>query len=219
MTPRARIIRAPDTPGATPTGEERLLSLRPSVAQWRRIAREELEARMAGERIVEEARSRAEIIASQAREDALGAAAQAVREAREQAEANAAAQWLALRQSEGERLERERERIIAVAVVLAERLLGSALDLDPTRIAHLARTAIAEARGARRIAIEAHPLDADSLRRHLQAAHLDAQSVEVRDNLALARGELRLQTDIGTIDAKLAPRLDRLAAALRDALP
>jgi flagellar biosynthesis/type III secretory pathway protein FliH len=219
MTPRARIIRAPDTPGTTPTGEERLLSLRPSVAQWRRIAREELEARMAGERIVEEARSRAETIASQAREDALGAAEHAVREAREQAEANAAAQWLALRKSDGERLEREGERIIAVAVVLAERLLGAALDLDPARIAHLARTAIAEARGARRITIEAHPLDADSLRRHLQAAQLDAQSVEVRDNLALARGDLRLQTDVGTIDAKLAPRLDRLAAALRDALP
>jgi flagellar biosynthesis/type III secretory pathway protein FliH len=218
MTPRARIIRWPDTPGATRTREEQLFSPRPSLQQWRRIAREEIEARAAAERIVEDARSRAETFALQARDDAMSAAAQAVRDAREQAEATAAAQWLCLRQGEGDRLERDAERIIAVAVVLAERLLGAALDLDPARIAHLARAAIAEARGARRITIEAHPLDADGLRRHLQTTQLDAQSVEVRDNDALARGDLQLQTDVGTIDAKLAPRLDRLAAALRDAV-
>jgi flagellar biosynthesis/type III secretory pathway protein FliH len=218
MMPRARIIRGPDTPDAARTREEPLFSMRPSMQQWRRIAREELEARAAGERIVEEARSRAEVLAAQVRDDATSAAAQAVRVAREQAEASAAAQWLSLRQREGEGLERDEGRIIAVAVVLAERLLGAALDLDPARIVHLARAAMAEARGARRIAIEAHPLDANALRGHLHAAHLDAQSVEVRDNDALARGDLRLQTDVGTIDAKLAPRLDRLAAALRDAV-
>jgi flagellar biosynthesis/type III secretory pathway protein FliH len=49
-------------------------------------------------------------------------------------------------------------------------------------------------------------------------AGLDVQSVEVRDDGALARGELRLHTDVGTIDARLAPRFERLAAALRDAL-
>jgi flagellar biosynthesis/type III secretory pathway protein FliH len=219
MTPRARIIRGSNTPDATRMVQERLLSLGPSVEQWRRIAREELEARVAGERIVQEARSRAEAIALEARDHAVSSTAQAARDARQHAEASVAAQWLALRQDEGKRLERDRDRIIAVAVVLAERLLGVALELDPARIVDLARAVIAEARGARRIAIEAHPLDADALRRHLEVARLDVQSVEVRDNGALARGELRLQTDVGAIDAKLAPRLDRLAAALRDALP
>jgi flagellar biosynthesis/type III secretory pathway protein FliH len=40
----------------------------------------------------------------------------------------------------------------------------------------------------------------------------------VRVDLTLARGELRLHTDVGTIDAKLALRFDRLAAALHDVL-
>jgi flagellar biosynthesis/type III secretory pathway protein FliH len=40
----------------------------------------------------------------------------------------------------------------------------------------------------------------------------------VRSDAALARGELRLHTDLGTIDARLAPRFERLAAALRDAI-
>ncbi|HXN31419.1 MAG TPA: FliH/SctL family protein [Polyangiaceae bacterium] len=215
MTPRARIVRTSGAAAAEATPP----SMRPSPAQWRRVAREEIEARLAADRIVEEARSRAEAIAIRARDDARSEAARGAREAEEQAEAKIAARWLALRQAEGERLKRDSERVIAVGVVLAERLLGTALELAPALIADLARTAIAEARGARRIAVEAHPLDASALRRHLGVAGLDTQSVEVREDEALARGQLRLQTDVGIIDAKLAPRLERLAAALRDALP
>jgi flagellar biosynthesis/type III secretory pathway protein FliH len=214
MTPRARILRAPAAEGATP-----LFSLRPSATHARRIAREALESRLAAERVLQDARSQAATIIARAREEASGAAAAVAREAREQAEARHAAQWLALRNSEGVRLARDKDRIIAVAVVLAERLLGTALTLEPERIADLARVAIAEARGARRIAIDAHPLDAEMLRQSLRDANLDPQSVEVRQDGALARGELRLQTDVGAIDAKLATRLERLAAALRDALP
>jgi flagellar biosynthesis/type III secretory pathway protein FliH len=57
------------------------------------------------------------------------------------------------------------------------------------------------------------------LREQLTTAGLDVQSVEIRQDPALGRGELRLQTDVGTIDARFAPRFERLAAALRDALP
>jgi flagellar biosynthesis/type III secretory pathway protein FliH len=216
MSHRARIVRASDAAGAE---RSPLLPLGSTAAKWRRMAREELEARLAAERIVHEARSQAETILVGARDQARGEAAKCAQEALEQAEATIAAQWLALRRAEGDRLERDAESVLAVAVVLAERLLGAALDLDPARIADLARAAIAEARGARRITIEAHPLDAQALRLHLRAAGLDPQSVEVREGEALARGQLRLQTDVGTIDAKLAPRLERLAAALRDTLP
>ncbi len=216
MSHRARIVRASNTAGAE---RMHLLPLGVAAPRWRRIAREELEARLAAERIVQDARSQAEAILVRARDEARDEAAKGAREALEQAEATFAARWLALRRAEGDRLERDSESVVAIAVVLAERLLGTALELDPARIADLARAAIAEARGARRIAIEAHPLDAQALRLHLGAAGLDSQSVEVREDEALARGQLRLQTDVGTIDAKLAPRLERLAAALRDALP
>jgi flagellar biosynthesis/type III secretory pathway protein FliH len=214
MMPRARVVRAPAAQQATP-----LFSLRPSATHARRIAREELESRLAAGRIEQEARERAAAMVSRAREDATAAAAEVAREARERAEARVAAQWLALRDGEGDRLARDRDRIVAVAVVLAERLLGTALALEPERITDLARVAIDEARGARRVAVEAHPLDAQILRQSLRDARLDPQSVEVLPNEALARGEIRLKTDVGAIDAQLATRLERLAAALRDALP
>jgi flagellar assembly protein FliH len=213
MTTRARIVRAAQASEATP-----LSSPRPSQGQVRRMAREELEARETAERVVQEARSQAAAIVQQAREEASVAAAEVAREAREQAEARVAAQWLCLRSDEDSRLARDKDRMIGMAVALAERLLGTALALGPERIAELARIAIGEARGARRIAIDAPPLDVEMLRQSLRDASLDPHVVEVRADEALARGDLRLQTDIGTIDAKLATRLERLAAALRDAI-
>lgn len=211
--PRARVLKAADAVAARP-----MLAPGPSGAQRRRIAREEIEARLAAERIVEEARAQAEALLARAREQAAAAAAQASREAEEAADAKLVARWLALRAAEARRLERDEERLVPVAVALAERLLGVALELEPARIADLARTALAEARGARRALVEAHPLDAEPLRRHLSTVGLDAGCVEVREDEALARGELKLHTDVGTIDAKLSARLERLAAALRDAL-
>jgi flagellar assembly protein FliH len=211
--PRGRVVVAPDADRGAP-----LLDGGISEPQRRRAAREELEARLAAERIVGDAEAAAEAIVAEARARAAGAIATATREAREQAGAEVVAQWLALRQREQARAGRDPDRVIAVAVALAERLLGASLALDPSRIADLARTVIDEARGARRAVIEAHPLDADELRRGLTGDGLDLQSIEVRSDEALARGELRLHTDLGTIDARLAPRFERLAAALRDAL-
>jgi flagellar assembly protein FliH len=213
MIPRARVLPAP-------AGERAVPLLDPGVGttQRRRIAREEADARVTAERIVGEARATAEAIVLEARARAATAVETAAREAQEDASAQLAARWLALREHERATLGREGDRAVGMAVVLAERLLGASLALDPSRIAELARGVLDEARGARRAVIEAHPLDADELRTRLTRDGLDLQSVEVRADAALARGELRLHTDLGTIDARLAPRFERLAAALRDAL-
>jgi flagellar biosynthesis/type III secretory pathway protein FliH len=56
------------------------------------------------------------------------------------------------------------------------------------------------------------------LREQLATLGLQAGAVDVRDDPALARGALRLHTDVGILDAQLAPRLERLAVALRDVL-
>jgi flagellar biosynthesis/type III secretory pathway protein FliH len=204
-----RIIRAADAEG-TP-----LLAPGPSVEQRRRIVREELEARLAAEGLLGEARARAREIVDQARVEAAGLAESAASDAREKASAELAARWLSLRAAEGEGLEKERDRVVDLAVLLAERLIGAALRLEPAIVADLARTVLAEAKGARQATVRAHPLDAEALRGHLSTAGLD---VEVRIDDTLERGHLKLHTDVGIIDAKLAPRLDRLADALRDAL-
>jgi type III secretion protein L len=154
----------------------------------------------------------------EAREAAHAAAEGATREACAEADAQLAARWIALREAEHRQAGGESERVIALAVALAERLVGATLELHPARIASLAAAVLAEARGARRAVVEAHPADADALRAQLGTAGLQTHSLEIRTDEALARGALRLHTDVGIIDAQLAPRLERLAEALRDAL-
>jgi flagellar biosynthesis/type III secretory pathway protein FliH len=211
--PRARIVRAEAATRGAP-----LLAPGPSAAQRRRIGREELEARLAAERIVQEAQAQGEAIVARAREEAAAAAGAAQREASSNADAQLAARWLALRQAESRRLGDDADRVLAVAIALAERLVGATLELDPARIVPLAGAVLAEARGARRAVIHAHPLDAEVLRTQLIAGGLDVASVAVESDGTLARGALRLHTDVGVIDAQLTSRLDRLAEALRDAL-
>jgi flagellar biosynthesis/type III secretory pathway protein FliH len=211
--PRARVIRASDAATVAP-----ILAPTVGAQQRRRIAREDVEAHLAAERILADARAEADALVSRARDEAARATADATRVAREEARAQVVAQWATLLEKERTKLERDVDRVVAVAVALAERLVGATLELDPSRIAILARSVVAEARGARRATIDAHPIDARALRDHLAAAGLDPQAFDVREDESLARGALRLHTDVGVIDAQLAPRLERLAAALRDAL-
>jgi flagellar assembly protein FliH len=220
MKPRARVIRAGDASAAGALDPVVSVGSTNAVrAAWRRITREELEGRERAEATLRAARAEAEATLAHARAEAASAAATALAEVRQEAHAELTARWVALRAEEHKRVEAGRDTVIALGVALAERLLGASLQLDPSGIVEIARGVLVEARGARRARIDAHPLDAAILREKLAAVPgLDVQTVEVRDDAALARGELRLHTDVGTIDARLAPRFERLAAALRDAV-
>ncbi len=177
MIPRARVVAAPGADRATPMLER-------EVGEPRRLRalREEIDARLTAERLVREAEAAAEAILTEARHRALGAVATAVQEAQASVGIQLAAKWVALRQAEHAVLGRDADRAIAMAVALAERLLGASLALDPALIADLARAVLDEARGARRAVIEAHPLDADELRRGLTGDGLES---------ALDRGAMR----------------------------
>lgn len=210
---RGRVIH-----GAAKDAKPLLTAPLVSPERRHRVARAEVAARLEAEVILEGAREEAEDIVALARKQAGGARADAEREARESVHAELAAHYLALRQAEETRAENDLDRAVSLAVVLAERLLGEALEHNPDHVAALARQALAEARGARRAVIEANPLDADALTRHLDSVGMSRDAIEVRRAPDLARGSLRVHTNLGTLDAKLTPQLERLAAALRDAL-
>jgi flagellar biosynthesis/type III secretory pathway protein FliH len=181
------------------------------------MAREEVEARLTAERIVREANEQAEAILRKAKADSSATTENAWREGELKAETMLAARWLALRQAEAAHFDNDTERVIGVAVALAERLLGDVLDLAPERIASLAAVALDEARGARRAVIRAHPIDAEALRR-LGTSELEPRSISVQDDEAMPRGSMEMHTDVGIITARLPARLQKLAAAVRDAM-
>ncbi|WP_394833979.1 hypothetical protein LVJ94_46485 [Pendulispora rubella] len=146
------------------------------------------------------------------------ARARAYHEARAHVETELAAHYLTLRRRNEQQAEDDLDRTVALAVLLAERLIGATLRVEHHRIVHMAQAALAEARGARKVVIEACPLDVEELRSNVSAFGLPPECVEIRENPELASGSLSLQTDLGSLDARLSPQLERLAVALRDAL-
>ncbi len=139
-------------------------------------------------------------------------------EARAEASAKLAAHALALATFEAKADERALERTVSLARLLAERLLGASLAVAPEQVVSLAQRALAEARGARRLAIVAHPEDATLLSQALPSLGVAVEAVRILSDAARARGSLRIETDIGVLDADLAPQLDRLALKLRETL-
>ena len=189
----------------------------PSEKSVKRVASAELDARREATRIVDEAQHAAEFIIEEARTKAADVSRAAAREAAAAEQAKLAAQLMALRSREQAADGAGLDRSVELARMLAERLVGEALAVDPTTVAKLARQALAEAQGARTVRIEAHPDDVGALQEHLSLLGT-VPVASVTADATIERGCLRLRTDLGTIDANLTLQLDRLARALRDAL-
>ncbi len=143
------------------------------------------------------------------------AAGHAIAHDDEDVKASIAAAYLLLREREDRILDTNLDRTTELAVALAERLIGGALEIAPEKIADMAKAALSETKGARKTRIEANPIDVRALREHTVSL---GESIVIEPNAELARGSLVLHTDLGTLDARLTPQLERLARALKDAL-
>ncbi len=181
-------------------------------ALLRRVAAVAREASAQADRILAEANAAAATIIAEARAQATAVAENAAQEAESRAVAQVIAEHVHLRISEERRAERNREHTITLAAILAERIVGEALTLEPARIGRLAESALSEARGARRVRIEACPDDVPELQSILADLGETVPSVEA--NRDLTRGSLVVHTELGRIDARLGAQLARLVVAL-----
>jgi flagellar biosynthesis/type III secretory pathway protein FliH len=209
---RARIWRG--DPGAA----ERVAMAPTGPARGRVVAAVVVEAEARAQAIIAEAQRRAAQIVAASEREAARVRLRAETEGRADGAAAIAARALALAAHEAHADERQLDRSIELATVLAERLLGEALQLDPQRVLALARQALSEVRAARQITIVAHPEDAALLERSLDSLPVAARTARVRPDASRARGNLRLEMESGVLDAQLSPQLERLALKLRDSL-
>jgi flagellar biosynthesis/type III secretory pathway protein FliH len=211
--------RIVDAPPADPEGNE---PTRPNVLRRAPLARilapPVVAAHDESRAIVLRAEQHAAQLLATARAEAASLQSRAAEEGRAEAAAELAARSLALATKERNLDERSTERLVDLARLLAERLLGEALRLDPTRVTALARQALTEAQGARRIDIAAHPEDAPLLAKELELSGVDA-AVRVVPDPTRTRGNLRFDTELGSLDAEIGPQLDRLVKKLRTSLP
>jgi flagellar biosynthesis/type III secretory pathway protein FliH len=210
--PKGKIIKAPAPAGALSlSGPPR----RPSRAgkllkEVSAAASLEASAKIAAA----EEKSRALLVAAETRARAIEEAAR--EKGRSEGAASLVAAWVKLRTEEQARDERDLDRTTELARVMAERLVGEALELDPAKVSSIARQVLATARKARRVVLSAHPADADALRADLDALGLEQAAIEIHADEARSRGSLLVETDLGTLDAHLTIQLDRLTRSLRD---
>lgn len=185
-------------------------------------------ARVAPRVLVEgEARARAIVAAAEARareivhtaeRDAADVRLRAEAEGRADGAAAVAAHAVALAVRDAKSEELALDRVVELARLLAERLVGQAVAGDPEPVTALARQVLAQARGARRFTLSAHPEDARVLTVLRAELGVDPSLLEIQSDPARARGDLFLVTDIGVLDGALAPQLERLSIKLRQAL-
>jgi flagellar biosynthesis/type III secretory pathway protein FliH len=180
-------------------------------------------------RLVADAQTRARDLIQSAREEAQHILVQARAAADDlilQQQARARADALCLVVGEALELRKRQEelgksvldRSIGFAQLLAERLLGAELELDPERIRLLARQALKEAAGARQAVIIAHPRDAAELKTGLFGLGGMLDSIGIEEDGKLGRGQLRVETELGVIEADLKGQLERLAVQLKKLL-
>ncbi len=189
-----------------------------ATGRARVVPRAIVDASARADAIVADAQARAAELLATAERDAAQVRLRAEAEGRADGAAQLAARAIALQTLEAQADERALDRAVALARLLAERVLGEQLSLAPDKIASLARAALAEAKGARRATIVAHPEDATILERAISSLGLDAEAIRIQKDGARARGNLRVETDIGALDAEIAPQLERLALKLRETL-
>jgi flagellar assembly protein FliH len=212
---KGRIVAA-----AALEGRAEAVKLAPSLAlpRSRVVAAKAVEAEQRAAEIVARAERQAAALVDAARRESADVRLRSVAEGRAEGVAAVAEKALALAVREAELDERHLNRTVELAQLLAERLLGEALAIDPARVTALARAALAEARGARRAVIVAHPDDAAELGPRLGQLGFDAGAISLRSDSSRARGSLRIETEIGVLDGELAPQLARLGAKLRERL-
>ena len=211
-----RVLPAPDDDARTT--EARAAKPSPSRRAHGRVApREVVDAAETARALLDRAQKTADELVARAKREAADRRLEVEIEARAEAAARVAAHALALSLRDDQSLERSLDRVVEVARVLAERLLGEALELEPRRIVAIARRALEETRGARRVTVVAHPDDAALIEEALLTLQAGGAATVLADP-ERPRGSLRLDTDIGVLDADLAPQLDRLLPKLRESI-
>src|SRR5690606_38848971 len=121
---------------------------------------------------------------------------------------------LRLRQAEVRRLTHQLPDVAGLARLLAERLVGAAVTQSDEALLHFAAQVLAEARGAHRMTLSCAPEDADRLGRALAASTLDLD-VTVAAQKDLHRGSLRVETDLGSLEASVESALEALTEVAR----
>lgn len=163
-------------------------------------------------------RVEAERILADARKEAERLRAQATTEGRERGLA-AVTELLAGARLSAMRAQREVESDLrTLAVRIAERILDRELSTRPEAVVDIAAAALSQAGAPRDVVLRVHPEDLRTLERgrpRLLERCARAQVIQLRPDSTVGRGGCIVETELGTVDARLQVQLEAIERALR----
>lgn len=172
-----------------------------------------LDARDEAKRIVELAEQRAHALLAEAEATADRMHREAVERGHAEGLEQAAAILAQAEAARDEALSREREVIVELALSVAAKIVEAELETRPEQADAILRGLLERMRRARHITVHVHPRDAariaDLLEEHMTAV----------PDPALARGEFRIESEQGELDARFETRLRLLRELLASDLP
>jgi type III secretion protein L len=107
-------------------------------------------------------------------------------------------------------LARCESEVLKMAVRIAEKILGEELRTHPDKIVGIVREALTSVRRERSLSLRVNPEDADRVRTHataLAASLGPNREIQVIADPAVGRGGCLVESELGTIDARLETQL------------
>lgn len=165
-----------------------------------------------------DAKVEAERILSEAGREAERLRAQATTEGRERGLAAVSELMVAARASAARAQRNVEGDLRTLAVRIAERILGRELSLNPDAVNDIVGSALRQAGAPRDIVLRVHPDDLKALERgrpRLLERAQRAQTLQFRADPSVGRGGCIVESELGTVDARLNVQLEAIERALR----
>jgi type III secretion protein L len=178
---------------------------------------EVFEAHQSAQAIVEAAKKQAQELVDQALAERDQVHQQAREAGRQEGLAQVSEQLVRARLLQSEVLANAEQEIIALALKVAEKLIGKDLERSPELVADICATAIENVRAAQQIVVRVNPKDAATLREHkrrMMELIGRVKEIAIKEDADVARYGCIIETDSGTIDGQLATQLEMLTAVL-----
>lgn len=119
----------------------------------------------------------------------------------------------------GDQLQQLEERLVQLSLAIARKILFKEMENDKELIVRIIEKALMAVEGEKSITIELNPKDKDnvsSLWDELNQTLFDGLEVDLKENPHISRGGCKIISAIGTVDASLESRLEKIENLLTE---
>jgi flagellar assembly protein FliH len=113
-------------------------------------------------------------------------------------------------------IESAEPEIVRLAMTIGERIVHEQISIDPNVVIESVRHALTRLIGREVVTLRVHPADLETIRQHRDAiaASNDVEHLRVVEDQRVDRGGVVIETEAGTIDAKISTQLREARRAL-----